>query len=230
MIVQGMGGIISLTGEPGRPPVRVGTSISDLSGAMFGVIGILSALHVREKTGEGQMIDIAMLDCLTALLENAIARYEVTGEAPGPLGSRHPAITPFQVFPSKDGYLILAIGNDTTWDRFCRLVGRPELAGDERFDTNPHRTENHSELEPILNELVSERTTAEWMDLLVTAGIPFGPMPSGRPDRIGYGFGSRENRTRPSVLRAVLLDERPAGEGSEAGSWEADEGAVLETT
>ncbi|MDA0841207.1 MAG: CaiB/BaiF CoA-transferase family protein [Planctomycetota bacterium] len=176
MIIQAMGGLISITGEPGRPPVRVGTSIGDLSSALFTVIGILSALHHRERTGEGQFVDIAMLDCQAALLENAVARYAVTGEIPQPLGSRHPSITPFQIFKSKDGYLVLAIGNDATWKKFCDHVGRPDLVTDLRFATNPGRTDNQPELELILNGIFQKKNTIDWLDSLESVGIPSGPI------------------------------------------------------
>jgi len=176
MIIQAMGGIISITGEPGRPPVRVGTSIGDLTASLYTVVGILSALHHREETGQGQLVDISMLDCQAALLENAIARYAVSGEVPGPLGSRHPAITPFQVFESSDGYFVIAIGNDTIWKRFCEVIKRPDLVADERFTTNPARTENQPELERILNGVFGEKTTEEWTEELEAAGIPCGPI------------------------------------------------------
>jgi len=173
-----MGGIISITGEPGRPPVRVGTSIGDLTASLFTVVGILSALQHRERTGQGQMVDISMLDCQAALLENAIARYAVTGEVPGPLGSRHPAITPFQVFESRNGYFVLAIGNDTIWGKFCEVIQRPDLVTDPRFATNPARTEHQPELERILNDVLRQKTTDEWLGTLEPAGIPCGPIQS----------------------------------------------------
>lgn len=176
MIIQAMGGIISITGEPGRPPVRVGTSIGDLTASLYTVIGILAALHHRAESGQGQLVDIAMLDCQAALLENAVARYAVSGEVPGPLGSRHPAITPFQVFESRDGYFVLAIGNDTIWQKFCEVLGRPDLIADERFATNPARTENQPEVERILNDVFGEKTSEEWIGELDAAGIPCGPI------------------------------------------------------
>ena len=178
MIIQAMGGIISITGEPGRPPVRVGTSIGDLTASLFTVIGILSALRHRDQTGEGQLVDIAMLDCQAAILENAVARYAVTGETPGPLGSRHPTITPFQIFSSKDGYFVIAIGNDATWQKFCESdsIRRPDLTTDERFATNPARTENHAEVETILNGIFASKTTDEWLEELEKIGVPCGPI------------------------------------------------------
>ncbi|MCY3552132.1 MAG: CaiB/BaiF CoA-transferase family protein [Candidatus Poribacteria bacterium] len=176
MIIQGMGGIISITGEPEGPPVRVGTSISDITAALFTTIGILSALHHRNQTGKGQFVDVAMLDSLVAVLENAVVRYFATGEAPKPLGARHPAITPFEAFASADGYVIIALGNDVLWSKFCEHVDRKELISDERFQTNADRTENHSELFPILSEIMSQRTTDDWIDALGNIGVPCGPI------------------------------------------------------
>ncbi len=176
MIIQGMGGIISITGEPDGPPVRVGTSISDITAALFTTIGVLSALHHRNRTGSGQFVDVAMLDSLVAVLENAVVRYFATGEAPKPLGARHPAITPFEAFASADGHVIIALGNDTLWAKFCEHVDRHELISDERFRTNADRTENHGELFPILSEIMSERPTDDWIDALGAIGVPCGPI------------------------------------------------------
>ena len=176
MIIQGMGGIISITGEPEGPPVRVGTSISDITAALFTTIGILSALHHRHHTGKGQLVDVAMLDSLVAVLENAVVRYFATGEVPQPLGSRHPAITPFEAFASADGHVIIAIGNDTLWAKFCEHVNRQHLISDARFSTNAERTTNHSELFPILSEIMCKRTTDAWIAALGEIGVPCGPI------------------------------------------------------
>lgn len=176
MIIQGMGGIISITGEPDGPPVRVGTSISDITAALFTTIGVLSALHHRNQTGKGQFVDVAMLDSLVAVLENAVVRYFATGEAPKPLGARHPAITPFEAFASADGHVIIALGNDTLWAKFCVHVNREGLIVDKRFRTNADRTENHAELFPILSEIMSQRTTDAWIDALGKIGVPCGPI------------------------------------------------------
>ena len=176
MIIQGMGGIISITGEPNRPPVRVGTSIGDITSALFTAIGILSALRHRDQTGEGQLIDVGMLDCQVAILENAMVRYFSTGDIPRPLGRRHPAITPFEVFESADGYVVIAIGNNELWRKFCEHVGRSELIDDERFHTNALRTENHESLFPILAEIMCHRTTDAWVEALEAIGVPCGPV------------------------------------------------------
>ncbi len=176
VLIQAMGGLASITGEPNSPPVRVGSSIADLSAALFGAVGILAALQRASRTGEGQQIDISMLDCQVALLENALARYAVSGEVPQPLGSRHPAITPFQFFAASDGHIVLAAGNDGLWRKLCTALGLLDLIEDSRFADNALRTENHAALEPLLAEVLADRTVAEWCEVLVQAGVPSGPL------------------------------------------------------
>ena len=178
VIVQAMGGIASITGESGGTPVRVGSSVGDLSAALFGVVGILAAWGRAKESGQGQQIDISMLDCQVALLENAIARFYVNGDVPQPLGSRHPAITPFQFFLASDGYIVIAAGNDNLWQKLCSALGREELAADKRFVDNASRTKNHAELEPLLQSAFAERSVVEWCDILGVAGIPSGPIHS----------------------------------------------------
>ncbi|MEW6355572.1 MAG: CaiB/BaiF CoA-transferase family protein [Planctomycetota bacterium] len=175
-IVQGMSGIAAITGAPGQPPVRVGSSMADLSAALFCVIGILSALCARHRTGRGQYIDLAMLDSMVALLENAIVRYIVEGDVPSAMGSRHPSFTPFQFFKAKDRYLSLAVGNESLWERFCQAIQRPDLLDEARFKTNALRTESHAALEPILTEVFARKTADEWVSIFEKAGIPSGPI------------------------------------------------------
>jgi CoA:oxalate CoA-transferase len=160
LVVQGMGGLMSLTGQPGSGPTRVGTSIGDIAAGLFTAIGVNAALYHRELTGEGTKIDVAMLDCQVALLENAIARYVATGEVPGPLGSRHPSITPFEAFASADGHLIIAAGNDGLFRKLCDVLGRPELAGDPRFCSNEARTDNADALRTEIEGALRERSRA----------------------------------------------------------------------
>ncbi|HZJ82877.1 MAG TPA: CaiB/BaiF CoA-transferase family protein [Clostridia bacterium] len=178
MIVQGMGGIMSITGQPGGQPTRVGTSVGDITAGLFGVIGIVSSLISREATGKGQKVDVAMLDGQVSILENAIARYTAAGEIPQPLGSRHPSITPFEAFKTKDSWAILAVGNDALWKKFCTAVNREDLIDDPRFATNDQRNNNHDSLKPIIDEIFIEKTTDEWLELLNTAGIPASPINS----------------------------------------------------
>lgn len=175
-VLQAMGGIMSITGPEGGPPTRVGTSIADITAGLFSAIGILAALHKRAETGEGQMVDVAMLDCQVAILENAIARYAATGQAPGPMGNRHPAIFPFEPFDTSDGQLMIAAGNDALWAKLCGVIGRPELATDERFATNPLRHQNYASMRAILAEALAQRPTAAWQRDLDAAGIPNGPI------------------------------------------------------
>ena len=176
MIVQAMGGIMSITGEPNRPPTRVGTSVGDITAALFGTIGILTALNVRNTDGTGQKVDIGMLDCQVAILENAIARYEVTGQAPKPMGSRHPSIAPFEAYPTKDYFVIIPAGNDTLWAKLCNILGITQYIDDPRFKTNRDRVANVEILYDLLGEVTKTRTTDEWMDILETGGVPVGPI------------------------------------------------------
>jgi CoA:oxalate CoA-transferase len=178
IIAQGMGGIMSITGEPGGPPVRPGTSLGDIAAGLFTAIGVLAALHEREGSDRGQMIDVAMLDCQISILENAFARYFATGQVPEPIGTRHPVATPFQAFPTRDGYIVLALswGVENQWELFCASIGRAELIDDPRFDTGPLRTEHHAELEPILIEAMKQKTTAEWVQEFDAIGLPCGPL------------------------------------------------------
>lgn len=172
ILVQAMGGIMSITGWPDSAPTRVGASIGDITAALFAAIGVVAALHERNSTGRGQKIDVAMLDCQVAILENALARFQVTRENPKPLGNRHPTITPFQVYSTADDYVVVAIGNDSLWKTFCLTVEREELLNDPRFAGNGSRTENLEALNAELYPLFAGKTTQEWFDLLENAGIP----------------------------------------------------------
>lgn len=175
-VVQAMGGLMSITGEKGGKPVRVGTSIGDITAGLFTTIGILAALNNRNETGKGQKVDVAMLDCQVAILENAIARYVVTNEVPKPGGNKHPSIVPFESFETKDGEIMIAAGNDSLWAKFCRVIGKEELIEDERFKTNPLRDKNYDELRPLIAEPMKNRTTKEWQDMLDDSGVPNGPI------------------------------------------------------
>jgi CoA:oxalate CoA-transferase len=176
IVAQAMGGLMSLTGQPGGPPTRVGTSIGDIGAGLFAALGIQAALFARREGGEGRLVDVAMLDAQVAMLENAIARYQATGEVPGPLGSRHPSIAPFEAYATRDGHLVVAAGNDPLFARLCRALERPELAGDPRFATNEARTRAADELKRELEAALSLRGSAEWLERLEAAGIPCGPV------------------------------------------------------
>ncbi len=176
VIVQGMGGIMSITGQEGGEPTKVGASIGDITAGIFSAVGIMMALYAREKTGKGQLVDVSMLDCQVAILENAIARYMNAGVSPKPIGNRHASITPFQSLKTSDGYVIIAVGNDTLWQKFCGLIDRPDLAADPRFTTNPLRTENVKVLGEELTKTFVTKTMDEWLHILKEGGIPVGPI------------------------------------------------------
>jgi CoA:oxalate CoA-transferase len=176
IVVQGMGGMMSLTGHEGTPPTRVGTSIGDITAGLFSLSALGAALFHRERTGEAQFVDIAMLDCQVALLENAIARTQATGNPPGPLGSRHPSITPFQAYQTADGYIIIAAGNDQLFSRLCDAIGAPALARDERFSTNDRRNSHHVELGRELEAILAALPASAWIVRIEAAGVPCGPI------------------------------------------------------
>jgi len=177
LVAQAMGGVMSLTGHTGERPVRVGTSLGDITAALFGLSGVLAALYDREITGRGTKVDVAMLDCQVAILENAIGRFFADGQIPGPIGMRHPSITPFSGLRAQHGeYLVLAVGNDSLFARLCELLDRNDLVSDERYATNGSRTENHESLYQELELALQGKTAAEWLDLFNQNGIPCGPI------------------------------------------------------
>ena len=176
IVAQALGGTMSITGPPGGEPMRCGISIGDLAAAMYGVVAILAALRARDRSGLGQHLDIAMLDCQVAWLEDALARFSATGSVPGPIGSRHPSITPFQPFRATDGYFVAGCGNEAIWQRFCNAIGRIELSSDQRFATNADRTANHAELESILARHFASNTRSYWLVSLQQAHVPCAPI------------------------------------------------------
>jgi len=178
IIIQAMGGVMSITGEPGGPPVRPGVSYGDITAGLFLCIATLAALQERQISGKGQMVDIGMLDCQVTAQENAFVRYLNTGEIPSALGTRHPVITPFQAFPTKDGYIAVALrgGIKDQWPLFCAALDRIDIMDDPRFQTGWLRTQNYEVLEPILTDIMKTRTTKEWVEELEQAGIPCGPV------------------------------------------------------
>ncbi|MBI4267123.1 MAG: CoA transferase [Chloroflexi bacterium] len=178
IIVQAMGGIMSLTGEPGGPPIRPGASLGDSTAGLFAALAIVSALWQRQTTGRGQYIDMSMLDCQVTMMENAFSRYFATGQVPVPLGSRHPAAAPFQAFRAADGYFVVALITDDadTWRRLCRAVDRPDLDEDERFLTNAGRIRHVERLTGTLQEVFARRNVSHWLEKLTGSGIPCGPV------------------------------------------------------
>lgn len=175
-VVQAMGGIMSITGSKGGKPTRVGTSIGDIAAGLFTAIGILTALNYRNETGKGQKVDVAMLDCQVAMLENAIARYTATGNIPKPDGNKHSSIVPFESFETKNGDIMVAAGNDSLFKKLCISLGIEQVSNDSRFSTNPLRNENYSEIKEILVDIFAQKTTDEWMSILDDAGVPNSPI------------------------------------------------------
>jgi crotonobetainyl-CoA:carnitine CoA-transferase CaiB-like acyl-CoA transferase len=175
-LVQAMGGVMSLTGEPDGPPQKVGVPVADLFAGLYGCIGILAALNHRNATGEGQQIDIGMLDTHVAWLANQGMNYLATGEDPPRLGNQHPNIAPYQEFPTGDGYIILAVGNDPTFERFCKAFGQEHLLADPRFATNADRVRNRAATTEALTPVMRSKTTAEWIEALEALKIGCGPI------------------------------------------------------
>ena len=176
MVVQGMGGLMSVTGHPNSEPTRVGTSIGDITAGLFTAIGVNAALYDRKKTGKGTYIDVSMLDCQIAILENAIARYLAKNEIPKPMGSRHPSIAPFEAFKTKDSHIIIAAGNDKLFEKLCQVLNINNILKDEKFKTNSSRAQNMDELKKILEKELSSKNTSDWVSLMEKEKIPCGPI------------------------------------------------------
>ena len=176
MVVQGMGGLMSVTGQPNSEPTRVGTSIGDITAALFTTIGINAALYDRQKTGKGMFVDVSMLDCQIAILENAIARYLSKNEIPKPMGSRHPSIAPFEAFKTKDSYIIIAAGNDKLFEKLCSVLKLNEAPVNPKFNTNSSRAQNMDELKQIIEEKLSANNTSLWVQEMEKEKIPCGPI------------------------------------------------------
>ena len=174
LILQAMSGGMSITGEPGGKPVRAGIPLGDLSGGMFATVAVLAALVRRYRTGEGQHIDIALLDVQVALLTYVAQYYLTDGKVPGPSGSSHTSTVPYQLFPTKDGYLVTGMLAEHFWPKLCAAIGMSELA--ERYPRNADRLTARAELVPILEARFRERTTQEWVQLLIDARVPVGPL------------------------------------------------------
>lgn len=179
-LIQGMGGLMSVTGEPdgtpGGGPIKVGVAIVDIFTGMYASTAVLAALAHRERTGEGQHIDLALLDVQVATLANQAMNYLISGQSPQRLGNAHPNIVPYQACPTADGHIILAVGNDLQFRKFCQMAARPELADDPRFATNAARVNHRAELMPILEQVLKSRPSAEWIGQLEAAGVPCGPI------------------------------------------------------
>ncbi len=239
-MIQGMGGIMSVTGQPdgtpGAEPLKCGVAFADVFTGLYSVAGILSALHHRSRTGEGQHLDMALLDCQVAVLANQATNYLVSGTPPGRLGNAHPNIVPYQVFETADGHIIIAVGNDRQFRSFCSLFGREDLADNAKFATNPARVENRGELTEILSKIIRIRTTLNWMKALEDVSVPCGPINSiedvfGDPQVQSRGMaitGQRPDGTpTPGVANPIRLSETPVGYDRPAPRLGADTEDVL---
>ncbi|MBK6631006.1 MAG: CoA transferase [Betaproteobacteria bacterium] len=211
-IVQGMGGLMSVTGErdeaPGGGPQKVGVAVADLFTGMYATVAVLAALTFRERTGQGQHIDLALLDAQVAMLANQNMNFLTTGEAPERRGNAHPNIVPYQTFPTADGHIILAVGNDAQFRRFCTLAGCADLADDARFASNRARVAHRELLIPLLEQAMRQRSTHAWVAALEAAGVPCGPI-----NRLGEVFadpqvqhrGMRFDLPHPSAGKVSLV-------------------------
>jgi len=179
-MIQAMGGLMSITGapdnEPGGGPQKMGIPIVDLMTGMYSTVAVLAALAKREKSGGGETIDVAMLDVATAMLSNQAMNHLTSGSTPTRKGNRHPNIQPQDVFPVRDGHIVLAVGNDEQFERFALALGKPEWSGDEDYATNPARVKNLDRLHPMICEELSRRDLSDWLDVFATAKIPCGPI------------------------------------------------------
>lgn len=195
-LIQAMGGIMSLTGEPDGAPMKVGVPIADLMAGMFAAVATLAAVRHREVTGEGQYIDIGMLDTHVAWLANQGMNYLATGEEPARLGNEHPNLVPYQVFPTEDGHIVLSVGNDAAFARFCALVGREDLPEDDRFASNAARVRSRAFVTETLTPILQARPSAWWLEKLEAAGIGCGPI-----------NGLRDTFADPQVLAREMVVE-----------------------
>lgn len=175
-LIQGMSGLMSVTGEADGMPMKVGVAVSDLFTGLYAAVAILAALNHRERSGAGQHIDMALLDCQIAALANQTSNFHISGAAPDRMGNAHPNIVPYEAVPTADGHIILAIGNDRQYARFCEVVGRPELATDPRFSGNVARVANRKELMRIIFDITRTRDSVDWIAALEAVQVPCGPI------------------------------------------------------
>ena len=210
IVIQGLGGLMGITGEQGRPPVRIGVALSDIGGGMYAAIAILAALAARTRTGKGQFIDISLLDSTASWLTYMAANYFANGKNPERMGSAHPTIVPYQCFETQDGeFVTVAIGNDKLFQGFCQALDLKELPTDPRFLTNPNRVANRDALMPILERRFREKPRREWLGILTDAKMPAGPV-----------YSMSEVFSDPQILHREMLVKTmhpKAGEISQIG-------------
>lgn len=198
LAIQGQSGIMSLTGDPNGSPYKTGTSLADITAGIYATLGILLALHARQRTGKGQKVDVSLLDGQVSFLTYQAGIYFGTGKSPSRKGNQHPTIVPYETFKARDRYFNLAVGNDRLWGQFCDLLGRPDLKTHEKFATNPKRVQNHEDLYPILQTIFADKTADEWLAFFEKNGIPCGPI-----------FSVGEVLEHPQVRAREMVVERP---------------------
>jgi len=221
-MIQGMGGIMSVTGQPdgapGAEPMKVGVAFADIFTGLHAVIGIEAALFHRERTGQGQYLDLALLDSQVAVLANQALNYLVGGKAPTRLGNAHPNIVPYQTFETADGYIIMAVGTDRQYAEYCSIIGAARLASDERFKTNRGRVENRATLIPLLQPFMKARSTAEWVAAFEAAAVPCGPIntldqvfenPQVLARGLQVGLTRDDGVQVPGVANPIVFSETP---------------------
>ena len=220
LLVQGMGGIMDLTGEPEREPSRVGIPVVDISTGIYSVVGILAALAAREKTGRGSHIDMALLDTLVGVLANQAMSYLVTGTSPRRIGNGHPVVVPYQVFPVADGHVIVAVGNDGQFAKLCKVLGEPALAADATYLTNADRVRNRETLVPHLSALTLKFARDDLIARLEAVQVPAGPINTladvfadpqviARGMRIDMQSAAAASGTIPGVRTPIIIDGKP---------------------
>jgi formyl-CoA transferase len=215
LMVQAMSGMMSITGrpdgEPGGGPQRVGVALTDIFTGVYAATAILAALEVRHRTGEGQHIDMSLLDVGMAILANQAGGFLNTGQVPQRLGNSHPSLVPYQDMPTLDGAMLLAIGNDGQFARFCAAAGSPELAADERFASNPQRVKHRETLVPLLQQITRTRSTADWIALLEDKAVPCGPI-----NDIGQAFDDEQVKARGLAISQPRSAQAVAQDGIDA--------------
>lgn len=206
LMAQGFGGIMSLTGDPAGEPMKVGVGVADVMCGMYATIGILAALRHRDKTGEGQHIDVALVDSQISWLVNEGVSHLTTGDLPKRRGNGHPNIVPYQVFATSDGHVIIAVGNDTQFSRFCIFLGVPQLAQDPRYATNPARLKNRDSLLAQIVPLIAAKLMSDMIDGLEASKVPVGPVQT-----LDQVFGSEQVKAR-DMIATIPTDGAKAGE------------------
>lgn len=219
-MIQGLGGIMDLTGDPEGEPQKIGVAYVDIFTGVYSVVGILAALRRRDQTGEGAHLDMALLDVQTSVLANQAMNYLASGKSPRRMGNAHPNIVPYQVFPVSDGHVIVAVGNDGQFGRFVAVLGQPELAQDERFRTNASRVGNRAELVPLLTALTLRTTRDALLAALEKQGVPAGPINTvadvfndpqviARGMKLDLASPAAQGGSIPSVRSPIVMDGRP---------------------